>query len=168
MATETVADWVAFPPGPSQVSVKVEFALSGPVDCEPLGFRLPDHAPEAEHALAFELVQVSVAEAPAATVLGCAWSVTAGVAALTVTVAACVADPPGPVHVSPYSVVLDNLPVDQVPLVATGPLQPPPAVQAVALLAVQVRVEDPMLSIVVGEAVRVIEGAGLVTTTSAD
>jgi hypothetical protein len=65
-------------------------------------------------------------------------------------------------------VVWDNLPVGQVPLVATDPLQPPLAVQAVALFAVQVRVEDPMLSIVVGEAARVIEGAGLVTTTSAD
>jgi hypothetical protein len=65
-------------------------------------------------------------------------------------------------------VVLDNLPVDQVPLVGSAPLQPPLAVQAVALLALQVRVEEPMLSIVVGEAARVIEGAGWVTTTSAD
>jgi hypothetical protein len=65
-------------------------------------------------------------------------------------------------------VVLGNFPVDQEPLVATGPLQPPLAVQAVALLALQVRVEEPMLAIVVGEAVRVIEGAGWVTTTSAD
>jgi hypothetical protein len=65
-------------------------------------------------------------------------------------------------------VVLDNLPVDQAPLVGSGPLQPPLAVQAVALLALQVRVEEPMLSIVVGEAARVIEGAGWVTTTSAD
>jgi hypothetical protein len=61
---------VAFPPGPSQVSVKVEVALSGPVDFEPLGFRLPDHAPEAEHVLAFRLLQVRVAEPPEATVLG--------------------------------------------------------------------------------------------------
>lgn len=64
--------------------------------------------------------------------------------------------------------VLDNLPVNQVPLVASGPLQPPLAVQAVALLALHVRVEDPMLLIVVGDAVRVIEGAPWVTTTSAD
>ncbi len=63
---------------------------------------------------------------------------------------------------------MDNLPVDHVPLVATGPLQPPLAAQAVALSAVHVRVEDPMLSIVVGEAASVIEGAGPVTTTSAD
>jgi hypothetical protein len=65
-------------------------------------------------------------------------------------------------------VVLDNLPVFQLPLIGSGPLQPPLAVQAVALFALQVRVEEPMLVIVVGEAASAIEGAGLVTTTSAD
>jgi hypothetical protein len=86
-ATDTVADCVAVPPTPVQVSVNVELALIGPVDCEPLGLRLPDHAPEAEHVLAFGLLQVSVAEPPEATVLGWACRVTAGAAAVTVTVA---------------------------------------------------------------------------------
>ena len=64
--------------------------------------------------------------------------------------------------------VLDNFPVIQVPLVATGPLQPPLAVQAVALFALQLRVEELMLLIVAGDAARVIEGAAWVTTASAD
>ena len=86
-ATDTVADWVAVPPKPTQVRVKVEFALIGPVDCEPLGFRLPDHAPDAEQLLAFWLLQVSVAEPAEATVLGLASRVTTGAEAVTVTVA---------------------------------------------------------------------------------
>jgi len=86
-ATDTVADCIAVPPKPTQVSVKVELVFIGPVDCEPLGFRLPDHAPEAEQLLAFRLLQVSVAESPEATVLGLACRVTTGAEAVTVTVA---------------------------------------------------------------------------------
>ncbi len=69
-ATDTIADCVALPPKPWHVSVKVEFALSGPVDFEPLEPRVPDHAPDAEQVLAFVLLQVSVAAPPGATVLG--------------------------------------------------------------------------------------------------
>ena len=54
------------------------------------------------------------------------------------------------------------------PLVATGPRQPPLAVHAVASVAVQVNVELLRLLIVVGEAARATEGAGWVTATSAD
>jgi hypothetical protein len=167
-ATDTVADCIAVPFEPVQVSIKVEVSRIGPVDCEPFVLRFPAHAPEAAHLLAFSLVQVSVAEPPEATVLGLASSVTTGADVLTVTVTDCVAEPPGPRQVSSYSVVFVNLPVDQVPSVALGPLQPPLAAQAVASFTCQVRVEEPMLSIVVGEAARVIEGAGCVTTTSAD
>jgi hypothetical protein len=52
------------------------------------------------------LFQVSVAEPPAATVLGLTCSVTSGAAAVTVTVAACDAVPPGPSQVSSNSVRL--------------------------------------------------------------
>jgi len=48
---------------------------------------LPDHAPEAEHAVAFWLDQVSIEEPPELTVLGLACTVTAGGSAVTVTVA---------------------------------------------------------------------------------
>ena len=33
--TVTVADWDALPPGPLQVNVNVEVAVSAPVDCDP-------------------------------------------------------------------------------------------------------------------------------------
>ncbi len=92
--------------------------MTGPVDCEPLTPLLPDQAPEAEHAVAFWLDQVRVEEPPEVTVLGLAWTVTAGGGAVTVTVADWVAEPPGPVQVNSYSDVLDRAPVDQVPLVA--------------------------------------------------
>ncbi len=58
--------------------------------------------------------------------------------------------------------------VDHVPLSATAPLQPPEAVQAVALVELQVKLELAPLVTVVGEADSVSAGAGLVTTTAAD
>jgi hypothetical protein len=84
-----------------QVSVNVLFALSAPVDCEPLVALLPDHAPEAVHADAFVVDQLKVEALPLATVLGVAlsWTVAAG-CGVTVTIADWTALPPGPVHVS--------------------------------------------------------------------
>ena len=129
---------------------------------------LPDQAPEAEQDVAFCADQASVAAEPKVTVLGTALSVTSGGDAETVTVADCIADPPVPVHVNAYSVVLERAPVDQVPFVATPPCQPPEAVQAVAFCEFQLKVDMPPLAIVVGDADRVTVGAGEVTTTSAD
>jgi hypothetical protein len=103
----------------------------------------PDQLPEAKHALASLLVQTSVAALPEVTVLGVAPMVTVGVGRVTVTVADCVAEPPGPVQVSPNSVVSCSAPVDEVPLVATAPFQPPLAVHAVAAVAVHVRADSP-------------------------
>lgn len=62
-------------------------AVNAPVDCDPLNVLLPDQAPEALHAVAFCVDQVSVAAAPELTVLGAALSVTNGGSAVTVTVA---------------------------------------------------------------------------------
>jgi hypothetical protein len=129
---------------------------------------VPDQAPEAEHEVAFFVDQAKVDAAPEATVLGPALNVTSGGNAETVTVADCVAEPPAPVQVSSYSVVSESAPVDQVPLVATAPCQLPEAVQAVALAAVQLKVDVPPLAIVVGDADSVTVGASVVTTTSAD
>jgi hypothetical protein len=112
--------------------------------------------------------QASVEEVPVVTVLGTALSVTTGGNAATVTVADCVAEPPVPVHVSWYSVVLGSAPVDQVPVVATVPCQPPEAVQAVASAEFQLKVAVPPFAIVVGDADNVTVGAGAVATTSAD
>ena len=74
--------------------------VSEPDDCEPLSALLPDQAPEAEQAVALLLDQVSVEALPELMVLGLALSVTNGGNDGTVTVTDCVAEPPGPVHVS--------------------------------------------------------------------
>jgi len=129
---------------------------------------VPDQAPEAEHEVAFFADQISVEAVPEVTVLGAALKVTSGGNAETVTVADCVAEPPPPVQVSSNSVVLESASVDQVPLVATAPCQPPDAVQPVALAAFQLKVAAPPLAIVVGDADSVTVGASVVTTTSAD
>ncbi len=118
--------------------------------------------------MAFFADQVSVVEAPEATVLGLAASVIEGARAETVTMADWVAEPPVPVHVSSNSVVLVNAPVDHVPLVATAPFQPPEAVQEAAFCDCQVRLDMPPLAIVDGVAANVMVGAGRTTTTSAD
>lgn len=143
-------------------------AVSAPEDCEPLSALVPGHVPEPEHVVAFCADQVSVVEAPEFTVLGLAVSVIEGAEAETVTMADCVAEPPVPVHVSSNSVVLGSAPVDQVPLVATAPFQPPDAVQEAAFADCQVRLDTPPLATVDGDAASVIVGAGRITTTSAD
>lgn len=143
-------------------------AVNEPVDCEPLKPLLPDQAPEAVQEVALLLDQASLEAVPELTVLGLALSVTTDGNVGTVTVTDCVAEPPSPVQVRSYSVVLVSAPVDQVPLVATAPLQPPEAVHAVASLELQVKLELAPLATVVGAPVNVTAGAGLVTTTSAD
>jgi len=142
--------------------------VSAPEDCEPLSALLPGQAPEPEHVVAFFADQVSIVAAPELTVLGLAVSVIEGAEAETVTMADCVAEPPVPVQVSPNSVVLESAPVDHVPLVAKAPCQPPEAVQEVAFCDCQDRLEASPLATVDGDAARVIVGAGVITTTSAD
>ena len=78
------------------------------------------------------------------------------------------AEPPAPVQVNSKSVLLLSAAVDQVPLVATAPLQPPAAVHAVASVEFHVRMELPPMPTVVGTALKVTAGAAVVTTTSAD
>jgi hypothetical protein len=146
----------------------VLLVVSAPVDCEPLAGLLPDQAPEAVHVVAFVDDHVSVEALPLATVLGLAVKLTVGAAPMTETVADCVALPPVPVQVSSKTVVLERGLVDHVPLVATGPCQPPDAVQAVASCEFQLKVDMPPLAIVAGDADTVTIGAGEVATTSAD
>jgi hypothetical protein len=78
----------------------VAFAVSAPVDCEPLTDFVPDQAPEAVQAEALTDDQVNPALPPLVIELGLAVRRTLGVAALTETVADCCALPPGPVQVS--------------------------------------------------------------------
>ena len=70
------------------------------MDCEPLTGMLPNHAPDAEHDVAFAADQVSVELLPLITELGLAPRLTVGADDFTDTVADCVALPPAPVQVS--------------------------------------------------------------------
>ncbi len=115
---------------------------------------------------------------PLATLLGVAVRVTAGGGGVTggdtETVTDCEADapPPAPAHVS-VNVVVDVSPVRaSEPLSAFTPDQPPEAVQLLALVADQLRVEVPPFATVVGVArsEMVAEGGALggVTVTVTD
>jgi hypothetical protein len=166
--TDTVAVWVALPPLPVHRIVKVESALSGPVDCEPLTPLVPPQASDAVHEVVFWLDQVRMDEPPGCKELGLAWRVTTGACELTVTVADCVAKPPEPLQVNSYSVVFDRLPVDHFPCVPTCPCHPPEAIHCSALLAFQISVDAPWPLTVAGDAAKVTNGAGCVTTTGFD
>jgi hypothetical protein len=65
-------------------------------------------------------------------------------------------------------VVAVNAGVLCVPLIASLPVHPPEAVQDVASVEDQVRVDVPPFFTVVGLAVKVTAGAGVVTDTEAD
>lgn len=137
------------------------------MDCVPVSPFEPLQPPEAVQEVALVLDHVSVEEAPDFTLLGVALSVTVGALLETVTVADCVADPPAPVQVNSYSVLLVRVPVDIDPLVAMLPCQPPEAEQEVAPMDFQVSVELPPLPTVVGVAVNVTDAAERLATDTA-
>ena len=112
--TDTVADCAALPPAPVQVRVYVVFEASAPVACDPLVAWLPDQPPEAVQAVALALDQFNVEALPLTMELGLADRLTvgAGAGAVTDTVAACVALPPAPVHVTEYVVLAFKAPVE--------------------------------------------------------
>jgi hypothetical protein len=112
--------------------------------------------------------QVSVEVPPWATLAGLAAIETLGGAADTDTVTDCDAEPPAPVQVSVNFVVAVSVGVVWEPAVGSEPLQPPEAVQAVALVDDQVNADVAPLFTVVGFAVSVTAGAGVVTDTVAD
>ena len=74
--------------------------MSTPVLCEPLIDLLPDQPPEAVQEVALVDDQLNVEALPPAIVLGLAFKLTVAAAAVTETVADCVALPPVPVQVS--------------------------------------------------------------------
>lgn len=74
----TVTDWLALPPGPVHVSVKLLVTVSAPVDSVPDTGRLPDHAPDAAQDVAFDADQLRTEAAPATTEVGLALSVRTG------------------------------------------------------------------------------------------
>ena len=71
-----------------------------------------------------------------------------------------------PVQVSVNILVAVSAPVLAVPLVALAPVQPSEAVQTVALVVLQVRVEADPLATLVGLAEIVIVGAGTTVTVA--
>jgi hypothetical protein len=76
-------------------------AVRGPVDCEPLVGSVADQPPDAVQDAALTELQFKVALLPLLIVLGDAVNETVGaLVALTVTVADCAAEPPGPVQVN--------------------------------------------------------------------
>jgi hypothetical protein len=114
-------------------------------------------------------VQVRVDALPLATLVGLALNDTVGAGgAETVTVADCDAEPPAPVQVKVNFVVAVRACVVCEPVVASEPLQPPEAVQAVALVDDHAKDDVAPLLTVAGLAARVTVGAGDVTDTVAD
>jgi hypothetical protein len=91
-----------------------------------------------------------------------------GVAGVTLTVTVWVAVPPAPVQLSVKDVFEVSPLRTSVPVRPLAPLQPPVAVQLVAFVADQLRVEDPPLATEAGVAVSdtVGKGAGLTVTVT--
>jgi hypothetical protein len=143
-------------------------ALIAPVDCEPLVARAPDQPPDAAQDVALVEVQVSVELPPLTTLVGVALTDTVGVGADTETVTDCPAVPPAPLQVNVKVVPAVRSEVAWEPLVGSVPLQPPDATQELALVEDHVKVDAPPLFTVVGLALSVTDGAGVVTVTVAD
>jgi hypothetical protein len=139
------------------------------VDCEPLIDLAPDQAPEAMQAVALLDAQVKAALLPLVIVLGLAARAMVGAGGVTETVVACEALPPAPVQVSEYVALAVKAPVDCDPLVALEPDQAPEAVQEVALVDDQLRVDAAPLAMVLGLALRFTAAVGVgVTVIVAD
>ena len=167
--TLTTVDCAALPPAPVHVRVYVVLAVRAGVVRVPCVALVPVQPPEAVHEVALVEDQVSVALEPLVTVEGLALKVTVGEAAFTETVTDCDAVPPAPVQVRVYRVVAVNAGVDtEPPPTDFAPLQPPDAVQEVALVEDQVSVEAAPFATVVGFALKLTVGAGCVTVTLAD
>ena len=161
-AMATTAVCVTLPPGPLQLSVKVESIVSAPVEAVPLSNWGPLHAPEAVQLAALVVVHVSVDALPLATLVGEALKVSVGGAMATTAV--CVTLPPGALQLSVKVESAVSTPVEAVPPVALLPDQAPDARQLVALVLDHVSVDDPPLTMVVGEATRVSVGGSMATT----
>ncbi len=129
----------------------------------------PVQPPDAVHDVAFVLDQVSVELLPVVIDVGLALRVTVGSAEVTVTVALAgvAVVPPGPVHASAYVVVAVGE-TKSVPLIACAPVQPPEAVQVVALVLDQLSVELLPAVIDAGLALSATVGSGDVTVTVAE
>jgi hypothetical protein len=154
------------PPEPVQANEYVVFSVRAPVLWLPLAALVPVQPPEAVQEVALVELHVSVEDWPLAIVVGFAVSVAVRTGAMVTVADATALVPPAPVHVNEYEVVAVRVPVLWVPLAVFVPVQPPEAVQEVALVELQVSVEDPPLAIDVGFAVSVAVGTGATVTVA--
>jgi hypothetical protein len=76
--------------------------------------------------------------------------------------------PPGPAHVSEYTVAAVNGPVLWLPLVVSAPLQPPDAAHEAALTELHDRIAAPPEAIEVGAAESMAVGGGINITVAVD
>jgi hypothetical protein len=120
--------------------------------------RVPDHAPDAVQLVAFVDDHVKADVAPGATDDGDAESVSVGAAPATAMVVDAVLDPPDPLHARLYAVLAVSAAVVKLPLVARVPVQPPDAVQLVALVDDHVSFDVPPEDTDAGAAVSVTAG----------
>ena len=164
----TVTDWLALPPPPLQLSVKVLVMVSGPRGSLPEVALFPVQAPEAVQEVAFVEDHVRVENPPLVTDVGFAVSDTVGTGGVTVTVADALAVPPAPVQARANVLVLVNAPLDWLPKIVLVPDHAPEAKQELALFDDQVSVTDPPLVTDAGFAVSDTVGTGGVTVTVAD
>ena len=158
--TVTVADALAVPPDPVQARENVLEVINAPLDWLPEIALLPDHAPEARQELASVDDQLRVEELPLITEVGFAVSDTMGTGAVTVTLADALAVPPSPVQTMAKVLELVNTPLDWLPEVALMPSHAPEAVQELASVDDQVRMEESPLTTEVGFAVSDTVGSG--------
>ncbi len=135
------------------------------MDCDPLVALLPLHPPDAVQDEALVEDHDSVELLPLAMLLGLALKLTVGAGEVTVTVADCAALPPAPVQLRVYVAFALSAPVDCEPLVGWLPDQPPEAVQEVAFVVDQLKVELPPLTTELGFAARLTVGAGAAEVT---
>jgi hypothetical protein len=166
--TVTVVDALALPPEPVQRSSKVLVLVNALLGWLPEVALPPDHAPEAVQEAALVDDQVSVDDPPLTTVVGFAASDTVGAGGVTVTVTEAFAVPPSPVQAMAKVPELVSTPLDWLPEIALVPDHAPEAVQELASVDDQVRVEDPPLTTEAGFAASDTVGTGAVTVTPAD
>jgi len=156
--TFTIADCVAKPPGPLQVSSYSVVLESAPVDQVPFAATAPLQPPLAVHPVACSEVQCRVEPVPLATVEGMDSSTTTGISAVTTISADCEADPPGPVQVSVKRVFAPIGPVAALPMVGREPDQPPEAVQDCASVVFHCSVVSPPAGTLLSAAFNVTDG----------
>jgi len=133
--TVTLAESLALPPGPLQVSVKLRFAVRALIVWEPDVALLPDQSPEAVQLLVLALLQLKVVEPFITTLFGLADRETVGAtAAATAILTVSLTSPPGPVQVNTKVLSLVSELMDSVSTVFLLPDQSPEAAQLSTLL----------------------------------